>query len=57
MPDERTRTRAELLPEEGRAGSADPTAQAELILEESDLRTYFPERVEQRTSDEATPPA
>lgn len=57
MPDERARTRAELLPEEERVGSADPTAQAELILEESDLRTAFPEKVEQRTSDEATPPA
>lgn len=32
-------TRAELLPEEQEAGSDDPHAQAEAILEESDERT------------------
>lgn len=36
-------TRAELLPEEQEAGSDDPRAQAEAILEESDERTAAPE--------------
>lgn len=36
-------TRAELLPEELEAGSDDPHAQAEAILEESDERTNAPE--------------
>lgn len=36
-------TRAELLPEELVAGSDDPHAQAEAILEESDERTNAPE--------------
>lgn len=36
-------TRAELLPEEQDAGSDDPRAQAEAILEESDERTDAPE--------------
>jgi hypothetical protein len=35
--------RAELLPEEQTAGSDDPDAQAEAILEESDDRTDHPE--------------
>ncbi len=35
--------RAELLPEEETVGSADPEAQAEAILEESDARTEDPE--------------
>ncbi|MDP3890396.1 hypothetical protein [Nocardioides sp.] len=35
--------RAELLPEEQEAGSDDPQAQAEAILEESDERTDAPE--------------
>jgi len=44
-PDEaRVESRAELLPEEETAGSEDPTAQAEAILEESDERTDDPER-------------
>jgi hypothetical protein len=41
MPDERERVRARadaLLPEEEEAGSDDPMAQAEAILEESDER-------------------
>ena len=43
-PDEaRVESRAELLPEEQSAGSEDPTAQAEAILEESDERTNAPE--------------
>lgn len=37
--DDRVETRAELLPEEEAAGSDDPHAQAEAILEESDERT------------------
>ncbi|WP_205473534.1 hypothetical protein [Nocardioides sp. SYSU D00038] len=43
-PDEsRIDRRAELLPEEQTAGSADPEAQAEAILEESDERTDDPQ--------------
>jgi hypothetical protein len=43
-PDERdVETRAELLPEEETAGSDDPLAQAEQILEESAERTADPE--------------
>ena len=34
--------RSHLLPEEEAAGSADPTAQAEAILEESEERTEDP---------------
>jgi hypothetical protein len=41
--DDRVETRAELLPEEEAAGSDDPRAQAEAILEESDERTQNPE--------------
>ena len=40
--DERIQRRAELLPEETAAGSDDPEAQAEAILEESDERTEDP---------------
>ena len=52
---------AELLPEEQAAGSDDPEAQAEAILEDSDAReadrTAAPGTfVEHRTSDEATAP-
>jgi len=36
-------SRAELLPEEQEAGSDDPQAQAEAILQESDERTDAPE--------------
>lgn len=57
--DERTADRADLLPEEQAAGSEDPRAQAEAILEESDERTTSRDaapdsRVEHRTSDEVT---
>lgn len=41
--DERVEERAELLPEELAAGSADPEAQAKAILEESDERVADPE--------------
>jgi hypothetical protein len=56
----RAAARAEdLLPEEQEAGSDDPQAQAEAILEDSDARAEdrTPARfVEHRTSDEATEP-
>jgi len=42
--DERVEHRAELLPEERSAGSDDPEAQAEAILDDSDERTDHPER-------------
>lgn len=43
-PDEqRVAGREHLLPEEAAAGSDDPTAQAEAILEDSDERTEDPE--------------
>ena len=56
---ERVADRAELLPEEQAAGSDDPRAQAEAILEESDERTASrgaapDSRVEHRTSDDVT---
>jgi len=41
--EERVAERAELLPEEQRAGSDDPHEQAEAILAESDERTDDPE--------------
>ena len=52
------RRAAHLLPEERQAGSDDPVAQAEVILEESDIREEDPEAapdsfVEHRTSDQA----
>jgi hypothetical protein len=59
MSDDRVESRAEhLLPEEEAAGSDDPTAQAEVILEESDEREAEPEAapdtiLERRTSQEA----
>ena len=63
QPDDRVTRRAqELTSEEQAAGSDDPLAQAEAILEDSDLRqrdrTAAPAtHLEKRTSDEATPPA
>ena len=60
--DERVARRAKhLLPEEEKAGSADPVAQAAAILEDSDERQVdrnaAPDtHLEKRTSDEATPP-
>ncbi len=41
--DDRIAERAELLPEEVAAGSEDPEAQAEAILEDSDERVDDPE--------------
>ncbi|MCW2844782.1 MAG: hypothetical protein JWN22_2698 [Nocardioides sp.] len=52
---ERIERRAELLPEEQAAGSEDPSAQAEAILEESDDRTAHPE--ETRHESTQTPDA
>lgn len=53
--------RAELLPEEEVVGSDDPEAQARAILAESDERQADRDaapgtHLEQRSSDEATPP-
>lgn len=61
VDDERVESRAELLPEEQRAGSDDPDAQAEAILEESDERTFDRRaapgtHLEQRSSEDVTPP-
>ncbi|MGN9908431.1 hypothetical protein ACTMTJ_12875 [Phytohabitans sp. LJ34] len=59
---ERVERRAEhLLPEEREAGSADPEAQAEAILDESDAREEYAEpapglRIDHRTSDETVEP-
>lgn len=61
-PDREDVRAAHLLPEEKEAGgSADPHLQAELILEDSDIRSLDRDRapdsyVEHRTSDEATEP-
>ena len=43
-------SRADLLPEEQAAGSDDPRAQAEAILEESDERTDDPEGTQHESS-------
>lgn len=49
--DDRVQTRAEnLWPEEERAGSDDPEAQAEAILEESDERVDDPEQTRRDSS-------
>jgi len=61
VDDERVERRAELLPEEQRAGSDDPEAQAEAILEDSEARTLDRDaapgtHLEKRTSEDATPP-
>jgi len=58
MNDDRITERAEdLLPEERAAGSADPEAQAQAILEESDEREYGEAPVpEHRTSDQTVSP-
>lgn len=42
--------RKRLLPEELAAGSDDPTAQAQAILEESERRTTDPERTRQESA-------
>ena len=46
----------ELLPEEEVAGSDDPEAQAEVILEESEARTLHPVAEEKRTSADTVDP-
>lgn len=46
----RVAERAHLLPEEIAAGSADPEAQAEAILAESDRRTDQPEQTRDESS-------
>jgi hypothetical protein len=48
--DDRVAQRANLLPEEGQAGSDDPTRQAEVILADSDERTADPERARHESS-------
>ena len=48
--DERITERAELLPEEVEAGSEDPEAQAEAILEDSDERVDDPEGTRRESS-------
>jgi hypothetical protein len=53
--DQRVRERAELLPEERAAGSEDPQAQAEAILEESDERTARPEQTGEESTQTSTP--
>jgi hypothetical protein len=51
IPD-RTETRAELLPEEQAADSADPEAQAREVLKDSDRRTEAPEPTMRRRPEE-----
>lgn len=56
--DERVEGRATLLPEERAVGSDAPLEQAEVLLEESDLRTDDPDEavqqpIEHRTSEQA----
>ncbi|MEU4239924.1 hypothetical protein [Actinoplanes sp. NPDC026619] len=54
MTDDRVSQRAaDLLPEERAAGSADPQAQAQAILADSDEREFAPEPAEERRSGEA----
>jgi hypothetical protein len=50
--DPQVESRAELLPEEREAGSADPQAQAEAILRDSDEREAYLPPEEHRTSGE-----
>ncbi len=62
VEDERVATRAGLLPEEQEAGSDDPEAQAETILEDSDIRQgdrdAAPDAiVEHRRSEDTVDPA
>jgi hypothetical protein len=47
--DSRIEQRATLLPEEQAAGSDDPDAQAEAILEDSDERTEHPEETKKQS--------
>lgn len=56
LPDEEhVETRADLLPEEKRAGSDDPHEQAEVILEESAERTEDPEGTADESVQTSTP--
>lgn len=51
QPDEtRIESRAQLIPEEIHAGSADPRRQAEIILQDSDERTEHPEETRDASS-------
>ncbi|MFI7489372.1 hypothetical protein ACIBXA_13430 [Micromonospora echinaurantiaca] len=59
---ERVESRAHLLPEEATVGSDDPVAQADTILDESDVReedrNAAPDTVlERRTSDQTVTPS
>ncbi|SCG37867.1 hypothetical protein GA0070609_0483 [Micromonospora echinaurantiaca] len=59
---ERVESRAHLLPEEASVGSDDPVAQADTILDESDVReedrNAAPDTVlERRTSDQTVTPS
>jgi len=56
MIDDRTGQRATLLPEEQAVGSADPRAQAEAILADSDRREDDPEPAENRRADQTVAP-
>jgi hypothetical protein len=51
---DRTETRAELLPEEQTAESADPEGQAREVLRDSDRRTEHPEPTMRRRPEETT---
>ncbi|MGI5244668.1 hypothetical protein [Dactylosporangium sp. CA-139066] len=58
IDEERVHDRARLLPEERAAGSDDPEAQAEAVLQDSDDREEYREtapdlRIEHRDPDEA----
>jgi len=56
MTDDRIERRAAgLLPEEHAAGSADPRAQAEAILADSDRREHRPDPVEDRREERPDP--
>ncbi|WP_127782060.1 hypothetical protein [Rhodococcus sp. X156] len=58
-PDDQRATRADLLPEEQAAGSENPDAQAQAILDDSERRTVDPDpdaskQSGRRTSEEAS---
>lgn len=53
--EERIRSRAALLPEEERAGSEDPEAQADAILQDSENRTQHPEQTGAESMQTSTP--
>ncbi len=57
LPEATVAARAEdLLPEEQAAGSDNPIAQAEAILDESEARTLDPVAEEHRTSEDTVDP-